>query len=121
MAKEFVRIQSDTTITVTSGLQYVDSTDKESHLDNRLKVAASWPKMTVEIKQGKGVYPAEIASWPTVKSLEKDGILTIGQFIDDPETDEQKQVKEKLVEELKAHKAEIKKATLSDLVKEDKE
>lgn len=79
MAKQ-VRIQSTITITVTPGLHHKDVTNKDAHIPDRLKVSPLWPKATVMIRQGAHYYPAEIVEWPTVKALEKDGILTIGQI-----------------------------------------
>lgn len=75
-----VRIQSTVTITVTPGLHHKDVTNKDAHIPDRLKVSPLWPKATVMIRQGANYYPAEIVEWPTVKALEKDGILTIGQI-----------------------------------------
>lgn len=83
MTKQYVRIQSNITINVTAGLQNEDVSDKDAHIPDRLKVNPMWPKMTCMIMQGAGVYPACIATWNTVKALEKDGILTIGEFTDD--------------------------------------
>lgn len=77
-----VRIQSTITITVTPGLHHKDVTNKDAHIPDRLKVSPLWPKATVMIRQGAHYYPAEIVEWPTVKALEKDGILTIGQIED---------------------------------------
>ena len=99
--KNYVRIQSDITITVTGGLQHKDNTDKDAHIADKLKISPSWNKLKVDIKKGKGIYPSEIVEWSTVKALEKDGILTIGAFVDDPEDDGQKQVKEELVRNIK--------------------
>ena len=80
MEKNYVQIQSNKTIQVTSGLQFSDYTDVESPLANRKNVKPRWTKGTCLIKTGQHWYPAEIAKWSTVKSLEKSGILTIGKF-----------------------------------------
>lgn len=95
MAKKFVRIQSKINITVTPGLQHQDVTNKDAHVPDRLKVAPEWPRAMVDIKAGVGLYPAEIADWPTVKALVKDQILTLGEFVE--EADESAQAtKDKL-------------------------
>ena len=89
--KPYVIIQSQTTIQVTCGLQNKDVTNPDAHVPDRLKVSPLWSKATIVIHEGKHTYPAEIVEWPTVKALEKDEILTIGQFVDeaDSETKEQ--------------------------------
>lgn len=87
MSKEFIRIQSSKTINVTGGLQNKDVTNPDAHIPDRLKVQPTWPKLTCLIKEGVGVYPAEIVDWNTVKALQKDGIITIGEFVDDAPTD----------------------------------
>lgn len=80
--KAYVRIQSQQTIQVTCGLQNVDVTNPDAHVPDRLKISPSWPRCSVVISEGAHVYPSEIVEWSTVKALEKDGILTIGQFLD---------------------------------------
>lgn len=78
MAK-FVRIQSEVTIKVTTGLQNKNETDYDAHIPDRLKVSPEWPKHTVLIRKGAHKYPAEIAEWPSVKALANDKVLTIGE------------------------------------------
>lgn len=109
-----IRIQSTTTITVTPGLQYMDKTNPDAHIPDRLKVSALWPRAMVMIKKGIDYYPAEIRNWDSVKALEKDGILTIGETV---ETDEPEKVEkaEKLNRAMKSIK---KDATLADIAKE---
>ena len=80
--KPYVRIQSNVTIRVTPGLQNLDVTNPDAHVPDRLKVSPTWPKAMIMIKQGAGIYPSEIVEWPTVKALEKDNVLTIGDFLD---------------------------------------
>ncbi len=80
--KNYVKISSTINVSVTSGLQYQNFTNEKSDIPNRLKVSPLWPKMTIDIKQGVHFYPAEIAEWNTVKSLVKDKVLTIGEFVD---------------------------------------
>lgn len=85
---EFVRIQSTKTIQVTCGLDCNDLTDYESDIANRLKVAPSWPKAMILIKEGVGNYPKQIVEWPTVQALARDNIITIGEEVE--ETNEEK-------------------------------
>lgn len=96
--KDYVTIQSNVTIMVTGGLQYKDLTNKDSQLPNRMKVACEWPKLNVLIKQGQHIYPSEIVEWPTVQALQKDGVLTIGAYIDNPNDVEIEKLKETVVE-----------------------
>ena len=77
MAK-MVQIHSNVTIKVTTGLQNQDVTNPDAHIPDRLKVNPEWPKYQVLIRAGQGLYPAEIAEWPSVKALAADKILTIG-------------------------------------------
>ena len=86
--KKYVKIQSTMNITVTGGLFANDVTNPDAHVPDRLKVQPLWPKTMVDIKEGVGYYPAEIAKWNTVKNLEKDKILTIGGEFDEIPSDE---------------------------------
>lgn len=81
MAK-MVQIHSNVTIRVTTGLQNQDVTNPDAHIPDRLKVNPEWPKYQVLIRAGQGMYPAEIAEWPSVKALVADKILTIGAISD---------------------------------------
>lgn len=120
MAKKFVRIQSTKNITVTPGLQHQDVTNKDAHIPDRLKIAAEWPRAMVDIKAGVGLYPAYVAEWNTVKSLAKDKILTIGEFVDDAD-DETKAKKEKLdktLEDIEEKTKKIKSFNLNDIAGE---
>lgn len=83
--KAYVRIHSDITIAVTAGLQNLDVSNPDAHVPDRLKVSAEWPKLTVLIKKGEGLYPIEIKTWDTVKALAKDKIITIGDETDSDE------------------------------------
>ena len=98
--KEFVTIHSKITINVTAGLQLEDVTNPDAHVADRLKVNPLWPKTKVLIKEGVGVYPAYIAEWNTVKLLQKDKYLTIGEYLDTAEA-EVVATKEKLDLEMK--------------------
>ena len=101
MKSNTVRIQSSMTITVTSGLQCNDVTNKDAHIPDRLKVAPEWPKYSIQIMQGVGDYPAEIAKWNTVKALVEAGVMTISQS-----TNEVKEEDMAKVEALNAKKEE---------------
>ena len=101
MKSNTVRIQSSMTITVTSGLQCNDVTNKDAHIPDRLKVAPEWPKYSIQIMQGVGDYPAEIAKWNTVKALVDAGIMTISES-----TNEAKEEDVAKVEALNAKKEE---------------
>lgn len=90
MKGKFVKIQSTMNITVTGGLQAQDVTNKDAHVPDRLKVAALWPKTTVDIKQGVGFYPEYIKDWNTVKNLVKDKILTIGETTEEVDEEDKK-------------------------------
>ena len=118
--KPYVRIQSSMNIRVTSGLQCQDVTNPDAHVPDRLKVNPLWPKLTAFIKQGAGVYPSEIAEWATVKALAKDGVLTVGEFLDSAEPDVVAQ-KEELATKIEAAKAkmeEAKRKSLSDIAED---
>jgi len=81
MAK-FVEINSSLTIAVVAGMEALDATDYKSHAPDRLNAKAAWVDTRVLIKQGLYWYPAEIANYATVKSLNQNGKLTIGAFSD---------------------------------------
>lgn len=89
MESKTVRIQSSMTITVTSGLQCSDlSNESQQNIPNRLKVAPEWPKYSIQIMQGVGDYPAEIAKWNTVKALVEAGVMTISQSTNEAKEEE---------------------------------
>lgn len=106
MAK-MVQIHSNVTIRVTTGLQNEDVTNPDAHIPDRLKVNPEWPKYQVLIRAGQGMYPAEIAEWPSVKALAADKILTIGAIseVDDstltPEQQKDVQTAKEAKEEFK--------------------
>lgn len=85
--KPYVRIQSQATIQVTCGLNNQDVTNPDAHVPDRLKISATWPKATYLIVSGTHTYPSEIVEWATVKALKDQGILTIGDFVDEAEDD----------------------------------
>ena len=118
--KPFVRIQSSITIRVTAGLQYEDVTNADAHVADRLKINSMWTQGMCVVEKGTHVYPSEITSWPTVKALVKDGLFTIGEYLD--EADEKVQEKKSDLEtfiakekELIAPKQEKKASKLADI------
>lgn len=92
--KKYVRIQSSISIVVTPGLQYDNLTRKDSDIPDRMKVAAYWPKLRVLIRKGVHTYLSEIVNWNAVKELQKQKLITIGEFIDTYEGEHQDEVKE---------------------------
>lgn len=89
--KPYVKISSDITINVTSGLQHNDITKKDSDIPNRLKVLPMWSSCL--IKQGIHIYPANVAEWPTVKALVKDNKLAIVGFTDEAGNEDEAELK----------------------------
>lgn len=117
MKSNTVRIQSSMTITVTSGLQCKDlSDDSQQNIPNRLKVAPEWPKYSIQIMQGVGEYPAEIAKWNTVKALVDAGVMTISQPTEEAKEEDTLNAKK----EEKQGKRGNKGKTLDELVEEAK-
>lgn len=80
--KKYVKIQSQRNIQVTGGLSFLDMTDPKQAVANKLKVQPLWSKEKLKIRVGSAWYPSYITEWPTVKSLNKQGIITIGEFAD---------------------------------------
>lgn len=117
--KNYVKISSTINVCVTSGLQYKDFTNHESDIANRLKINATWPKTTIDVKEGVHWYPSEITEWNTVKALVKDKILTIGEFSDSTEEDEAIKMKQKVstlvTETKKTVKQQMENVTLNKL------
>lgn len=105
--KEYVYIQSDMSIMVTAGLQNDNVTNPDAHVPDRLKVNPLWPKLRIMLKRGQHIYPSFIVDWPTVKALVKDGIITIGNYVDSP-NDESMEAKAK---DLKDELAKVEKTT----------
>ena len=96
----YVRIQSSVTITVFPSLINQDVTNPDAHVPDRLKVNPMWPRLGVEIKQGMGWYPSEIAEWDAVKCLANDKLLTIGEFSDTCDDEKVAKVKAELTKEV---------------------
>lgn len=89
--KKFIRIQSTRNIEVTEGLTCIDMTNLDARVGDRLRVASAWVKSRILIRKGVGLYPAIVQEWNTVKSLVKDGTLTLGfetDECDDPAAQE---------------------------------
>lgn len=105
--KAYVKISSTLNINVTCGLQHKDVTNPDAHVADRLKINALWPKMTIPILAGVHWYPAEITEWNTVKRLVKDKVLTIGEFSDEVEELQCKELKEKLNRALSKFQKEV--------------
>lgn len=80
--KKYVKIQSSKNIQVTGGLSFLDMTDPKQAVPNKLKVQPLWSKEKIKLKVGSAWYPSYITEWATVKSLNKDGVITIGEFVD---------------------------------------
>lgn len=97
---KFIIITSNIDITVTNGLTNIDKTNYSSKIGNNINIQPLWTRLAVHVKQGKHVYPAEIAAWPTVKALEKNNTFTIGA-----ETDECTPEEQAMLDEFEATKA----------------
>lgn len=80
--KKYVKIQSSKNIQVTGGLSFLDLTDPKQAIPNKLKIQPLWSKEKIKLKMGSAWYPSYITEWSTVKSLNKDGVITIGEFAD---------------------------------------
>ena len=80
---KFIRIQSTKNIEVTEGLQSIDMTNRDAHVPDRFRVASAWVQTRVLIREGAGYYPAIIKDWGSVKALQKDGVLTLGEETDE--------------------------------------
>ena len=117
MKSKYVRIHSNVSIGVAPGLHYENVTKKDSDIPNRLKVNPVWPKMVVNIEAGSHIYPAEVAEWPAVLALQKDKVLTIGDYCNEAGEVEEKisLQKQTINEELKKLKSKMveKKETIS--------
>ncbi len=120
--EKFIQIQSSINIGVTPGLNALDISEKDAHVPDRLKVQALWPKLTVNIKSGQGVYPEVIKNWNSVKKLAEKGIITIGQVVDETiVSEDDKQVAKDLsvnLEEVKSQLKTIKQNKLSAIADE---
>ena len=83
MAKEkYVRIQTNEPVQVNAGLDFIDNTLKNSRIEDKLKVTATWHLEKCMLHSGTHYYPAEVADWPTTKALAKHGLITIGEKVE---------------------------------------
>lgn len=98
--KRFIRIQSTRTICVAPGLQCIGVTNKDAHVENRFKINSMWQNSRVKIMNGAGYYPNCIKDWDAVKSLEKLGILSIGEETDTIADDSMRTVAEAIEKKL---------------------
>ena len=122
--KKYVYIQSELNIMVTKDLDFNDFTRKDSDVPNRMRISPIWSRLTVMIKQGQHLYPAEIAEWKTVKSLVEAGKMTIGTYTDSGDenvlnqSEELEKNKQRILEEKKTKSTSKKTGTsLEDAVK----
>ena len=106
--KKYVKIQSSKNIQVTGGLSFLDLTNPKQAIPNKLKIQPLWSKEKIKLKMGSAWYPSYITEWATVKALNKDGVITIGEFADtlpDNVSDEEKS-------EVIAHEQRLKEARM---------
>jgi hypothetical protein len=80
--KKYVEVMSNINITLTGGLQYMDSTNPDAHIADRLNVKPLWSDLTCDIKAGAHVYPGEIVNWNTFKALKNQKVLTVMREFD---------------------------------------
>lgn len=120
---KYVKISSTIEITVTSGLQYEDHTNKDAHIPDRLKVAARWPKCNFALHVGVNYCPIEIKNWRTVQALAKQNIITIGEEVDeipaqysDDEVRAEKVTRS--INEMKSQQGRIKGLNLADIAED---
>lgn len=130
--KNYIRIQSTMNITVTAGLQSINMSNKDAHVADRLNVKSAWVGTRILIHKGIGIYPNELKTWNTVKSLVKQGILTLGEEFEEVPTDivdckttvkESTEAKQNLTNEINNYKrmrAEAEKDPQATEVKKDK-
>ncbi len=108
----YLKIQSQIHVNVTSGLKHLNLTDATANVGDKLKVQALWAKELVRIIPGTSWYPAEVKEWNTVKALTKDGILTLGEEVDEIPKDRLKEGEYEFImsnfEKLKMGKEEVK-------------
>ena len=87
MSKNYIRIQSKIDVAVSAGLQSINMSNKDAHVPDRLNVKAAWVGTRTLVHKGVGVYPIELKNWDAVKSLVKNGILTLGDEYEEVPTD----------------------------------
>lgn len=111
MKHKFVRVQSTMSITVTGDMDYIPLPDRDEFgggviKNGSWKVQQRWSDLKVDIKKGAGYYPAEIVNWKTVKALEDNNILTVGEFVD---TCPNQEDVEKVCEKIRVYKEQTEK------------
>ena len=107
--KKFVRIESQIDIMVSAGLQSINMSNRDAHVQDRLNVKSAWVGTRILITKGPGDDPAEIQQWDAVQALAKDKKLTIGEECDEIGGDPQVEAKvteqkTKLNNEIKKYK-----------------
>ena len=117
--KNYVYIQSNTSIVVSAGLQAENVTNPDAHIGDRLRINPYRPKMTILIKQGRHVYPSFITNWESVKDLVKDNVLTIGEETDELPDENMVKAAEDVKNEIDSfNKKKVKDISLDKLAKE---
>lgn len=107
---KYVKIQSNKTIRVTAGLQFIDNTNVNANTNDKLKVSAEWPKLSILITKGEPQwYPEYITKWNTVQALVKRGVMTISNEVrDDSEVKEEiKEVANKVENNMKEYNKKV--------------
>lgn len=110
---KYVKIQSNKTIRVTAGLQFIDNTNPNANTNDKLKVSAEWPKLSILITKGEPQwYPEYVIKWNTVQALVKRGVMTISNEVrDDSEVKEEvKEVANKVENNMKEYNKKVNKA-----------
>jgi len=114
--KKFIRIQSTQDIQVTGGLDSIDVTRRDQKdFKDRLNVQPAWVGKKALIRKGTFIYPSELKTWDTVKSLVASGILTLGEETDECNDEEVIKLKESLEKEAKRY-AEMARAAEEDRI-----
>lgn len=114
--KDFVRIQATRSVEVYPGMQYVNMTNPDAHVGDRLRVAATWVNSRVMLKQGAFDYPAEIQDWETVRALARDKVITIGEELDDTDDATALELKLRLANAKDRYNAMVKETAADPLV-----
>lgn len=113
---KYVKIQSNKTIRVTAGLQFVDNTNPNANTADKLKISAEWPKLSFLIVKGSPQwYPEYITKWNTVQTLVKRGVMTISNEVrDDCEDEKVKEMANKVENNVKQYNKKVKKEVSLD-------
>jgi len=108
--KAYVQISSTKTIQVTCGLQFMDVTNPDAHVPDRLRVLEKWSNSIILVKKGAHDYPVEILEWPTVKALVEAKVFTVGEEKDTTTEDSAEKMKE-VVKEMQEELSPLQDAT----------